>query len=272
MATALLGAAVGALALPSMAQADSTGLLDDTISLSLGTFLLSTDTHVTLNGHSGQTGSDVDLGRDLGVGDSNRFRVDATWRFAKRHKLRAMYFDTSQRAEKTIDRTLVIGDTTYDVGASLQSTNSTKIIELAYEYAFWQGDNYEVTGTFGVHTVKFNFGVTGEGTVNGTTKQASTETSSATAPLPVLGMRGLWEFSPQWYLDAQGQFFAIKIDNVDGHITDLRAGVTRMFGKHFGVGAGWNQFTTKVNLDKDTFEGSLRWRYSGAMIYITGSY
>jgi hypothetical protein len=97
-------------------------------------------------------------------------------------------------------------------------------------------------------------------------------TATATAPLPVIGARGLWQFSPHWYFDGQAQFFAVKVDNVDGHISDVRAGVTRMFGSHFGVGLGWNQFVTRVNLNKPSFEGSLRWRYSGAMLYVTGSF
>ena len=179
---------------------------------------------------------------------------------------------TTRTPSKNITRDLTIGDTTYPASANLYSTNKTTITELAYEYAFWQRDNFEITGSIGVHSVNFKLGVSGDGTIGGQTGQFSTETASATAPLPVIGMRGLWQFSPQWYFDGQAQFFAVKIDNVDGHITDLRVGVTRMFGSHFGVGAGWNQFSTRVNIDKNSFEGSLRWRYSGAMLYLTGSF
>ena len=257
---------------PAAAGADSTGPLDDTINVSLGTFLLSTDTRVTLNGSGGQQGTQVDLGRDLGFSDANRFRVDATWRFFKRHKLRVLYFDTNSHADKTLTRDLVIGDTTYPATANLHSTNSTTITEVAYEYAFLKRENYEITGSAGIHVVKFKLGVSGDGTVGGQTGQFSTESATTTAPLPVFGARGLWQFYPQWYFDGQAQWFALKVDNVDGHITDVRAGVTRMFGKHFGVGAGWNQFTTRVSIDKASFEGALRWRYSGAMIYISGSY
>ena len=144
--------------------------------------------------------------------------------------------------------------------------------EFAYEYAFWRGSNYDITGSAGVHTVKFRLGVSGNGTVNGQSGQFSVETASATAPLPVFGLHGLWEFAPQWYFDGQGQYFALKIDNVSGHISDLRAGVTRMFGSHFGIGAGWNQFITKIDLDKNNFDGSIRWRYSGVMLYVTGAF
>jgi hypothetical protein len=254
------------------AHADDSGLLNDTFNISLGTFLLSTNTTVKVDGTAGQQGSDVNLGRDLGFSDSNRFRVDATWRFFKRHKLRFMYFSNDTHADRSISRDITIGDTTYPTSASLHSSNKTTIAELAYEYVFMQRDTFELSGSVGVHSVKFELGVSGDGTVGGQTGQFSTETASATAPLPVIGLRGLWEFSPQWYFDGQAQYFGLKIDNVDGHLTDLRVGVTRMFGSHFGVGLGWNQFATKVNLTKDSFEGSLKWRYSGAMLYITGAF
>lgn len=264
--------AIATMGFPVLARADDSDLLNDKFNISLGTFLLSTKTTVKVDGTGGQQGTDVNLGRDLGFSDSNRFRVDATWRFFKNHKLRFMYFSNNTVADRSIDRDITIGDTTYPTSANLHSSNSTTIAELAYEYVFMHRDTFELTGSIGLHTVKFKLGVSGDGTVNGQTGQFSTETASATAPLPVIGVRGLWQFSPQWYFDGQGQYFGLKVDNVNGHLTDLRLGVTRMFGAHFGVGAGWNQFSTKVNLTKDSFEGSLKWRYSGALLYITGAF
>ena len=114
--------AAGVTSFPWPARSDEiTDLLNDTASLSVGTFLLSTDTRVTLNGSAGQPGSEVNLGRDLGFKDANRFRADGTWRFFKRHKLRVMYFNTNDHAEKIITRDLTIADTTYPVNANLHS-------------------------------------------------------------------------------------------------------------------------------------------------------
>jgi hypothetical protein len=264
--------ACASVGLSTPARADDSDLLNDKFNVSLGTFLLSTNTTVKIDGTAGQQGTEVNLGQDLGFSDSNRFRVDGTWRFFKRHKLRFMYFSNNTSADRSTTRDITIGDTTYPTSANLHSSNKTTIAELAYEYVFMQRDTFELSGSVGLHTVNFKLAVSGDGTVNGQTGQFSTETATATAPLPVIGLRGLWQFSPQWYFDGQGQYFGLKVDNVNGHLTDLRLGVTRMFGAHFGVGAGWNQFTTKVSLTKDSFEGSLKWRYSGALIYITGAF
>ncbi len=255
-----------------VAAASESGLLNDRFMVSAGTFLLSTKTRVAVNGGSGATGTEVDMKRDLGLKDADRFRLDATWRFAQRHKLRTMYFNTSQSGTRNLSRDITVGDTVYPTSASVTAKHSTSILELAYEYSFLRRDNFEITGSAGVHRAKFDFALSGNGTVGGQSAQFRTETAAANAPLPVLGVRGLWEFSPKWYLDAQGQYFAVNIDGYDGRITDLRAGVTRMFSQHFGVGAGWNRFVTNVGIDKPRFDGDLKWSYSGAQIFVTASF
>ena len=67
-------------------------LLDDRFMVSLGTFLLTTQTKIAIDGTSGNNGTEIDTEKDLGFRDADRFRLDATWRFAPKHKVRAMYF------------------------------------------------------------------------------------------------------------------------------------------------------------------------------------
>jgi hypothetical protein len=248
------------------------GLLTDRFMISLGTFMLNTGTKVELNGSAGNLGTEIDTKKDLGLRDADRFRVDGTWRFKERHKIRFEFFDINHGATKTLSRDITINDTVYPTSVSVTTKLSTTVTALSYEYAFLQRDNYEITGSAGLHAIKFGFNVSGVGSVNGQTAQARTEASSVTAPLPVFGLRGLWQFSPKWYLDGQVQYFAIKIDKIDGRVTNAQLGVTRMFGDHFGVGAGWNTFTTRVGVEKDRFNGSLKWRYSGAQIFVTASF
>jgi hypothetical protein len=253
------------------AEADA-GLLNDRFMVSAGTFLLSSRTRVSVNGSGNTTGTEVDLKRDLGLQDADRFRVDATWRFAERHKVRALYFNTSKSVTRSLSRSITVGDTVYPVNASVTTEHSTSIFEIAYEYAFMRRENFELTGSVGVHQVKFDFALSGNGSVGSQSAQFRTETAAANAPLPVLGIRELWQFSPKWYLDAQAQYFAMNINGYDGSVTDLRVGVTRMFGQHFGVGAGWNQFVTSIGVDKARFDGEIKWRYSGALIFLTASF
>jgi hypothetical protein len=267
-ALACLGIVV---ALPLQA-ADDRGLLDDRFTLSLGTFVMGTDTKLALNGSAGQVGTEIDLERDLGLESGDRFRVDANWRIAGRHHVRALYFDYGSSKSRTLDRELEIGDTTYPANVTVEAELGTTIFELAYEYAFLEREDWELLGTIGAHVAEFKFSISGNGFVGGQPISARDEAASATAPLPVVGLRFAWRFAPDWYLNAQVQYFSVSIDNVDGQVVDLSAGVNWMFTKHFGIGAGWNQFTTDVDIARDRFNGSLDWTYSGAQVYVTASF
>jgi hypothetical protein len=247
-------------------------LLEDSFVVSLGTFLLTTETKISIDGTAGNSGTVIDTKKDLGFKDADRFRLDAAWRFAPNHKVRAMGFSISQTNTQTLDRDITVGDTVYPVNIEITAKNSTTVYELAYEYSFLHRDNYEITASAGLHVVDFGFSIRGNGTVNGQTGQLSTETASVTAPLPVFGLRGMWEIAPDWYVDAQAQYFALKVDNIDGSITDLRAGITYMISRHWGLGAGYNRFVTTVGVEKNAFDGELKWNYSGAQIFVTASF
>jgi hypothetical protein len=249
----------------------SSSLLDDRFMVSLGTFLLTQKTNVAIDGAAGN-GTEIDTEEDLGFKDADRFRLDATWRFAPKHKVRAMYFNVSQSASHVLDRDITVDDTVYPVNVTVNAKRTTAVYELAYEYAFLRRDNYEITASAGLHAMDFGLSITGTGTVNGQAGQVHTESASVTAPLPVFGLRGLWEIAPKWFVDAQFQYFTLTIDNIDGEVTDFRAGLTYMFSKHVGVGAGYNRFVTDVGVDKSSFDGNLKWTYAGAQVFLTASF
>jgi hypothetical protein len=273
LAAAMLGAVMLACAGAACAQADEAGgLLTDRFVLSLGTYLLSTNTQVELNGSAGTDGSNVDLKRDLGLQDSTRFRLDGSWRFARRHQLSVLYFDNSSSTTHAIDRELTIRDTVYPVNAQLASKIRFDIAELIYQYSFLQGPTYDIGASAGIHAIKFNLNISGMGTIGGQSGQFSQQGADTTAPLPVFGLHGLWEFYPKWYLDARAQYFGLKYQQYDGHLWDLRASATRMFGHHFGVGVGWDSFRTDVGITSNSFNGNLRWGYSGLQLFVTAAY
>ncbi|MEO8307499.1 MAG: hypothetical protein ABI616_05615 [Pseudomonadota bacterium] len=134
-ATALLAFAASNVALSADTVAADThvegsrsySLLDDPFMISLGTFLLTTKTKLELDGTSGATGTEIDTKKDLGFRDADRFRLDATWRFAPKHKVRAMYFSVNQSNTRTLDRDLVLDDVTYHTNVSVTAKNSTNV-------------------------------------------------------------------------------------------------------------------------------------------------
>jgi hypothetical protein len=252
----------------SVCAAEAGDPLTDRFSVSLGTFFLDTSTTVRVDGE-GVRGTEVNLERDLGLGHVTRFRADAYWRFKERHKLRLMYFDTSQSDSRTINREIEFRGTTYPVNAQVDVDFDTTVVELAYEYAFVRRETWELAGSAGIHNLKFDLGLSASGASQSTSLSQS---ATASGPLPVVGVRGVWRFTDWLYADAQAQFFKISISPYDGRISDYMAALVWQPFRHLAFGAGYNYFETRLDVDGDRFDGQMRWDYGGARVFVNASF
>jgi hypothetical protein len=253
------------------------GLLTDRFVATLGTFIVNTNLSAELNGQSVKN-PEVNFNDSLGVGgDFNRARLDFMWRINPNHHIRFLVFTNNNTYNRVVDRNIEWGDYTFQTNTNIQTNFKFNVYELGYEYAFLHGPTYEVGATAGVHYLDMSLKISGTATVtdaNGNvgTASYSSKTSSLPAPLPVIGLRGGWAIAPNWYLDAQAQVFKFKLEGYDGNWSDLRAGVTWMFSRHFGVGAGYNRFHANVDITKAAFNGNVSLGYSGAQVFVTGTY
>jgi hypothetical protein len=247
-------------------------LLDDPFRLALGTFIISTEPTVQLNGETVR-GDRVNFDSVVRGGDATRVRLDADWRFgdSQRHKVRAIAFAMSRQRQKTIDEEIEWGGETYPVNANVKAEFKFSVVELAYEYAFLRRDTYELGATIGLHYTTFDASLQANSTSTGQTLDLSNE-ASVNAPLPVVGLRGLWKLPANFYIDAQGQFFALSIDEYDGSVQDYRVMLTWQPKAWLGLGIGYNHFKVDVDVEKDSFDGSLDWTYNGPMIFYSASF
>jgi hypothetical protein len=261
-----LFAAVMTMAAPAALADESPNVLEDPWQLSLGTFIVNTDTEVSLDGGT-QDGTDIDWENTFGSGDVTRFRVDGQWRFAERHKARFMWFSASRSKSTTLDEEIDWGDETFPVNIKVNAEFNFDIYELAYEYAFLRRDTYELNGTIGLHYTELSLSLAAKASASGGTLEGDIkEEGSVGAPLPVIGVRGLWRLPHQFWIDAQAQFFAISIDEYDGNIQDYKVMVNWQPKKWLGLGIGYNRFSVDVDVDSGKFNGSLDWTYSGPML------
>lgn len=259
---------------PAVLADEAPNLLTDPFNLAIGTFILNTDTEVRLDGESGQ-GTIVDWERTLGDdGDQTRFRIDGFWRFADRHKVRLLWFNNSTSKTRTLDEEIDWGDVTYPVDAEVKAEFDFDIYELAYEYAFLRRDNYELSGTVGLHWTTMSLALKGEASIVGGQPVSGSvrQEGSVDLPLPVFGLRGLWHLSSDFWIDASAQYFALSIDEYDGSVQDYRVAVLWQPKPWLGVGLGYNQFNVDVDVEQNRFDGSLDWTYKGPVIFYSASF
>lgn len=273
--TAWAGAAVLLLlGSPTVFAEETPNLLTDSFQVALGTFAITTEPTVQLNGDTGN-GDRVDFDKALGGGDSQRIRLDSFWRFGDsgRHKVKAIAFSMNRDNGTTFDRDIEWGGDTYPVGASVDAEFKFSVIEVAYEYAFVKRDRYELDGSFGLHYTSAEASLKAKAESSGGTLTADVSNSAdADMPLPVIGLRGMWDLTHNFWLDATAQYFALSIDEYDGSLQDYRVLVTWQPRKWLGVGLGYNRFKVDVDVEKDRFDGSLDWTYSGPMVFYSASF
>ena len=258
---------------PVLAE-DEPDVLSDPFVITLGGFLVDTDTQVRVDGESGQ-GTPLDWENTFGGGDVNRFRVDGHWRFgdSDRHKMRFMWFNSTRSKSRTIDEEIEWNDAVYPVNAKVDSKISFDVYELAYEYALWHRDTWEVNVSGGLHYTKLAFELRAKAAEsNGTLLFDVNRESDLKAPLPVIGLRGLWQLPADFYIDASAQYFALSIDEYDGSVTDLKLNVTWQPKPWLGIGLGYNQFNIDVGVNTSNFDGNLDWGYSGPMLFYSASF
>jgi hypothetical protein len=257
----------------SAIAADGPDLLKDPFFVSLGTYVIDTGTKVQLDGDT-NAGTDVDLEHTFGDDTTNRFRLDAYWRFAERHKLRAFGFSSRVNRTARISDEIDWGDATFPIGSDVSMERKFSIYELAYEYAFLRRDNLELTGSAGLHwtTLSVHLAATLENPDDPDQTFEAGDTARMSVPLPVFGFRGIYTPGHDIWLDATAQYFALSINEYSGSVTDLRLAATWQPKKWLGIGAGYNAFRVDVDVEKDGFNGSARWTYKGPQVFLSASF
>jgi hypothetical protein len=261
-----------ACAAPGTASGDERNPLESKFIVDVGWFFMSTDMRVRVDGeNTGSVGSDVNYDDTFGIGDFDRFRAEGSWRIAPRHLLRAMYFQNNRRASRSLERDVNFGDETFPLGVTVNARSELTVAQLSYEYAFLRRDNYELAGGIGVHYLDMGLGLDATLAAQGGTASRSLDESAATtAPLPVLGLRGLWRLPHNFYVSAQVQYFYLQLDPYSGSLIDLKASLVWQFADHIGIGIGYNDFGFRFDIDDERdFDGRLRWDYGGAIAFAT---
>lgn len=245
----------------SAPAATAQSLEGDRFSISLGLFITDRDTETRLDGTI-DTGTPTDLEKDLGLDASdNVFRVDGYYRFNERHRVDFSVFDLSRSSSKQIERDIQWGDTLYSINTVIDADFDLTIYKAAYTYAWFRRDNGYIGTTIGLYTADAKVSLAEP-------SLGQSEIGDITAPLPVIGLRGEYEFTDRWSVRASGEFFFIEYNDIDGSLVDIYAGIDFALLDSVSVGLGVNSVNLNVDASKSGFQGSLDWNYTGGLLFV----
>ncbi len=241
----------------AMAQAD-----DDTkFSLSVGVFVADRNSKTRVDGTAGMDGTEVDLEGDLGLNRSDSvFRIDGYYRFNRKHRLDFSAFDLSRTASKVIQKNIQWNDTLFPIDTTVNSDFDLAIYKIAYTWSFMRKDKGYLGFTAGLYIADFGTRLEAEAI-------GEFESNGLTAPLPVIGLRGQYDFSEKLSFRASGEIFAIEYEDYSGSLYDIYAGLDYQFFKHVAIGIGVNSVKLNIGISKDRFNGDIDWRYDGVLVF-----
>ncbi|UOK41278.1 MULTISPECIES: hypothetical protein [Flavobacterium] len=237
--------------------------------ISVGGYEMLNNTNISIEGTSGR-GTDVDFERDLGFDKKNTtILAEFEWRSSSRSRFTLNYFNSRRNSSRTLDRDITIGDETYFINTSLNTSLETNFFRFSYGYAIFSKPKYEVGLLIGTHTITTKIGVEVQGE---TADIDRNKTFDAVAPLVDFGIWGGYAFTDRFALRGEINYFQLRIDTFDGKTFGYNvAGVYRVW-KKLDVALGYGGLDLNVNFNQDRADYDIDWGHNGLMLYASYSF
>jgi len=239
--------------------------------ITLGAFYSSSiDTQIKLNGHGPLSkGHTFDLEDVFGLDEDKMLGFgEVLYRFNERHSVEGSYFNLDREGDRSAQRDITIGNTTFLINTSLETELDFEVYKLSYIYTFMSTSDYALGAALGLHITDIGFNI--KGTLNNLTTES--DASELTAPLPVVGLRGDWRISDNWIIDSSVDYFYLSLDDYEGGLIDLGVAIEYDKFEYVSVGVGWEYYKIDLDVDKERFDGELDFEYYGPMVYLKGRF
>jgi len=259
-----------ALAWQAPAEAQT---LDNDYWISAMAFFPKVDTDVRVAAANQQIPStDIDFENDLKLDkDEILPSITAGARFGK-VIVGADFYKLKRSGSTALDRDIVFDNVTYPVNASVESGFDSDIYRLTVGYAFVQNDNLELGAALGAHVTSFDLSIVGEGSVGGESASSELRRRKVLAPLPTLGVFTTWKIAPKVEFNGRVDYLSLKVDQYDGRLVNVQAGVNYLATKNIAVGVVYRYVDYRLGVDKDRWNGRVRYKLYGPALVLQASF
>jgi hypothetical protein len=244
---------------------DEFGQVPERFTFYLGGFLPNVTTKASLSTKSAN-GTPIDFNNQLGL-TPNTQTVDAlfSWRISKRNYVAFQYFGFGRRSTKTLSDSVVWGGDVYHAGATVDVDN-----HITY-YGF-SGPGLGIDALNLNSSIALRVAASGGG---GGFADSAKKTGSVTAPVPMIGIFGDWEFVPRVLVKGGFQYLYINnIQGIGGHVSDDAIGVDWYPLRNFGIGGLYHYVGTEISHTntKSGNKTSFNYVIQGPALYVIATF
>jgi hypothetical protein len=247
---------------------------DHAFSLRAGAILADVDTRIRVDPVRGDgIGADLDLEDDLGLRETPDIGfVEGGYRFAPRWKINYEYITLSRNRSVSLARDIAVGDTVFPVAATVSGSFASRLYKAHVTWFPVRTDQAEIGLSLGAHVTEFRLVVEGEGTIGNVAGGAREERREVTAPLPNLGISGSYEVIDRVRLSAKANYLQLEVDELTGGLTDFEASVAYEVTENFAIGAGYRSLGYRLDVERERFEGKVRYEFEGPFAFVMASF
>ncbi|MCP3128271.1 DUF481 domain-containing protein [Shewanella sp. KJ2020] len=250
-----------------LAVAGSTYANAGDLSIKIGGFYALSDASMNVSNPDIDESYTLDFESDLGLTE-NQFLpfFEINYQFFEKHHI---YLDWKQlHRNSEIDGVtrpfeIEIDDIVYNVqaGGKLATTLNIDIARISYGYDLFQGSDYNLGFLLGFHIMSIDTAFEGTIAACASTELVNNVCSSTpiprvveesvTAPLPDIGVYGSFEMLPGWQFIAHAQYFYVKVDNFQGSLVDLQAGIEAKITENWRMSVAYNYYKVNVDIEEN---------------------
>jgi len=218
-------------------------------------------------------GVELDLESDLGLSESPAIGfVELGYRFAPRWTANFQYLTLSRDRSVSLSRDITVGDTTFPVDARVAGTFSSNLYKAHVTWSPVLTDKAEIGISLGAHVTDFTFAVEAGGIIGNVAGGAREERREVTAPLPNVGLLASYEVVPRLRVAAEVNYLQLRIDELEGGLTDIEASLAYDVTRRISIGAGYRRLEYRLDLERERFEGRVRYELGGPFAYLTARF
>ena len=247
--------------------------VDDGAWIELGSFLADVDSQGEFRLPDQLDGVSFDFEEDLGLVDrQDLFSVNAGVRAFDRVVIAADYYRLDRDSSLILGRNIQFEDVVFPVSAEVDSGFTSDIYRLTIGYSLIRNERFEFGPALGLHATDFDIFVSGEARLAGNQVAQTVRSRDFLAPLPTVGLYGTWQATPWITANARVDYMSLAIDDYDGGVTNVQAGVSYAFTENFDLGVQYRYVDYDLTIDKDDWAGDLTYTFKGPVIVLRASF
>jgi hypothetical protein len=234
----------------------------------MGVFMPSKNLKLSVDGSVAAINQEFDWEAATGFEDDDEvFMLEGKWRFGEKWSFRAQYYEADKSSKAVLEEDVYWRNNIIAAGSSVTAGTEFSLVRAFFGRSFDKNAKVDTGIGIGLHWLEIGAFINPDINTIGDVSAAK-----VSGPLPNVGGWYYYSPSPKWFIGGRLDWLDAKIDEYDGGITNLSAGVNYQLFQNVGIGVKYQLFRLNVNVDEDRWNGSVKLDYKGPFIYLSGNW